>query len=919
MRGAAQIPDRICKRIQDSFGNRSFIQVRLHMSIIGWFSKQQHSPAAARCFAGLVGVAILLLMTVAAVAQDPAAPIPPPESQMSIPSGYSMHQAVDFGGRISDQVGSGAMYDNLVNLKTGPRILGQTFEMHALPTNKSPLVDDLKAFGSGFGGDPYNIVKVDASKSKYYEFSALFRRSRRYFDYDLLGNSNVPGGQTIPIGPSTAPTGLYTYPQENQSPFLFNTVRRMTDTNLTLFPLATWTFRIAYAKNISQGPTYTPSGYQLAGSYSMVLGEYTRNSTDDLTFGVDWKPVQGTKLTLEEQLSHFKGDSYFTLGPSYLNVQEADGTVASLLTNEYNLSPYAVSSCNTNSMGAGNYTSSSNYTMFTAPPNGGPPVINPACAVMTGYQRYQPTRVMFPTEVFRLQSASLKNISMNGDVRFTNANMSLPNYYDAFEGLSGTSRSITYTGDASAQRQVLSADYGVSWQTTDRFSLSEQISFSTWHQPGTTNMTSGVTLATPAVANEETINYLPLISTATKTGTAPFEGGAGVNTPAFGYMGQLYVTNNITGTWDVSPRTTLGVTYRYQKHDVAEGIPHNAPLPVGDTTISATVGGVFVMNENAGILNIATRPATNWDLNGSVEIGYDDNVLTPVSPRQFRQYRVHTVYKPAPWASISGAYNDVEKHNNSNNNAATAAIPAAAAPYEGPLDYVSYSRLASVAASVYPNEHYGVDVDYTYSDVYSADNICFDNGNQNLSTKPGVYPGTATVTASGAPNLCPGVFTRGSTTELADWYGRDFMHAPTQFGMVAFSWAPTVKAHYGVGYRLSSVNGTRFFTDARDVNGSLVSSYQTPYLNASYALHPGWVVKAEYDFFGYGEGGPSGPQLCSLSTDNGAVSGTPSTVSPCTSFAGVTGVTGLTGRPWGQTAPRNFHANNIVLGLHYEF
>jgi hypothetical protein len=897
------------------------------MIMNGWLSKQQHSPATARRFAGIVGVAILLLMTVAAVAQDPAAPIPPPESQMSIPSGYSMHQAVDLGGRINDQVGSGAMYDNLVNLKTGPRILGETFEMHALPTNKSPLVDDLKAFGSGFGGDPYNIVKVDASKSKYYEFSALFRRSRRYFDYDLLGNSNVPGGQTIPIGPSTAPTGLYAYPQENQSPFLFNTVRRMTDTSLTLFPLATWTFHIAYSKNISQGPTYAPSGYQLAGSYSMVLGEYTRNSTDDLTFGVDWKPVQGTKFTFEEQLSHFKGDSYFTLGPSYLNVQEADGTVASLLTNEYNLSPYAVSSCNTNSMGAGNYTSASNYTLFTAAPNGGPPVINPACAVMTGYQRYQPTRVLFPTEVLRLQSASLKNISMNGDVRFTNANMSLPNYYDAFEGLSGTSRSITYTGDASAQRQVLSADYGVSWQTSDRFDLSEQISFSTWHQPGTTDLTSGVTLATPAVANEETINYPTLISTATKTGTAPFEGGAGVNTPAFGYMGQLYVTNNITGTWDISPRTTLGVTYRYQKHDVAEGIPHNAPLPVGDSTVSATVGGVFIMNENAGILNIATRPATNWDLNGSVEIGYDDNVLTPVSPRQFRQYRVHTMYKPAPWATISGSYNDVEKHNNSNNNAATVAYLQSVAtptaptstPNEGPLDYVSYSRLASVAASLYPNEHYGLDIDYTYSDVYSADNICFDNGNQNLSTKPSVYPGTATVTASGAPNLCPGVFTRGSTTELADWYGRDFMHAPTQFGMVALSWAPVVKAHYAVGYRLSSVNGTRFFNDARDVNGSLVSSYQTPYLNASYALRPGWVVKAEYDFFGYGEGGPSGPQLCSLSTDNGAVSGAASTVSPCTSFTGVTGVTGLTGRPWGQTAPRNFHANNIVLGLHYEF
>ncbi len=893
------------------------------MKKVDWFSRLLSQWPGLVAILG-VAVAVSLTMAGSAYGQDPTKAAPPPESQMSIPSGYSMHQSVDLGERINDTVGSGAMYDNLVNLQTGPRVLGETFEMHALPGNKNPLLDDLKAFGSGFGGDPYNIVKVDASKSKYYEFSALFRRSRRYFDYDLLGNPNVPGGQTIPIGPSTAPTGSYVYPQVSQSPFLFNTVRRMTDTSVTLFPLATWTFHVGYAKNISQGQTYTPSGYQLAGSYAMILEEYARNSTDDITASLDWKPVQGTKFTFEEQVTHFKGDSYWTLGPSYLNVQEADGTVASLLTNYYSLSPYAVSSCNTNSMGAGNYTSSSNYTLFTAPPNGGPPVINPACAVMTGYQRYQPTRVLFPTEVLRLQSATLEHLSMNGDVRFTNANMSLPSYYDAFQGLAGTSRFITYTGRASAQRQVLSADYGVLWQTSDRFSLAEQISFSTWHQPGTTNMTSGVTLATPAVANEETINYPTLTSTALATGKSTFEGSASINTPAFGYMGQLYVTNNLTASWDASSRATFGLTYRYQKHDVAEGIPHNAPIPVDS---SATTGGVITMNENAGILDVALRPATNWDLNGSAEIGYDDNALTPVSPRQFRQYRVHTIYKPAPWATISGAYNDVEKHNNTNNNAATVAYLESVAtatsptslPYEGPLNYVSYSRVASVAASMYPNEHYGLDLDYTYSDVYSADNICFDNGNQVLSTKPGVYPGTATLTAGGAPNLCAGVFTRGSTTELADWYGRDYMHAPTQFGMAALSFAPNTKVHYGLGYRISSANGSRFFNDARDVNGSLVSSYQTPYLNASYAMRPGLIWKAEYDFFRYGEGGPSGPQLCSLSTDSGAISGAASTVSPCTSFTGVTGVTGLTGPAFGETAPREFHASNIVLGFHYEF
>jgi len=34
----------------------------------------------------------------------------------------------------------------------------------------------------------------------------MFRRDRQYFDYDLLGNPNIPGGQTISTGPANAPT-----------------------------------------------------------------------------------------------------------------------------------------------------------------------------------------------------------------------------------------------------------------------------------------------------------------------------------------------------------------------------------------------------------------------------------------------------------------------------------------------------------------------------------------------------------------------------------------------------------------------------------------------------------------------------------------------------------------------------------------
>jgi hypothetical protein len=875
------------------------------MKNAAWVSRirnEQPSPDSICRIAMGTAIALLLLISGAVFGQSAAQPAAAPGAQMSVPSGFSVHEAVDLGGRFNDIVGSGPMYDSLLNTHTGPRVFGETFEMHALPGRKSAPLDDLRAFGSGFGGDPFSIARLDFSKSKYYEFSALFRRDRKYFDYDLLGNPNIPGGQTMPIGPSNAPTGSFLWPQTMQSPFLFNTVRRMTDTNLTVAPLSVLTLHIAYSKNMMEGPSLSPSGYSFA-KYNAILSEYQRNDTDDFTGSLDWKPVQGTKFTYEQQFTHYKGDSYFTLNPNALIVQEADGTRVAI--NDYDsLSPYGIGACNTGSMGSA-YSAGppAVYTIFTAPTGGGVRVINPACAVVSSYLRTAPTRVLFPTEVFRMQSTTFRNISMNGNVRFTDAHMHLPNYFDSYQGLNGATRSASYFGNAIGKREVLAADYGIDWQISNRFGLAEQADFSNMHQPGTTSMTSGVVLSTPTNPNE-TINYQgALTQTNSAAGSSPITGNAAIGTPGAGFTGQLYVTNYLTASWEASSRFSLSFTYRYQNHVVAEGNPHNIPLPVG-----ATIGGTVTINENAGILTAAFRPAANWDVSGSVEVSYADNALTPVSPRQLRHYRVHSVYKPRPWATISGAYNDLERHNNTNNNAS--AVAAGDDPYEGPLDHVDYSRIASVTASLMPSEHFGLDMSYIYTDIYSATNECFDNGNQGSTV--GAYPGTATLTASGAPNVCPGIWAGHPATVgvYADWFGRDFMTAPTQFGSATVTFSPVDKVHYGLGYRMSEVNGNQFFNDARLVNGSLDSSYQSPYASFAFKARPDLTLKGEYDFFGYGEFGHDGPQYCSFSTS------TTSSVVPCSSL---TAQTALNISKAGETAPRSFHANNIMLGVHYEF
>jgi hypothetical protein len=105
------------------------------------------------------------------------------------------------------------------------------------------------------------------------------------------------------------------------------------------------------------------------------------------------------------------------------------------------------------------------------------------------------------------------------------------------------------------------------------------------------------------------------------------------------------------------------------------------------------------------------------------------------------------MYRPKPWATISGAFNDLERHNNTNNN--QSAVAAGDDPYEGPIDHVDHSRVASLGAVLSPNEHYGLDFNYAYSDVYAATNICYDNG-----ATP-TLPGTASTNSSGGPRVCP--------------------------------------------------------------------------------------------------------------------------------------------------------------------
>ena len=77
---------------------------------------------------------------------------------------------------------------------------------------------------------------------------------------------------------------------------------------------------------------------------------------------------------------------------------------------------------------------------------------------------------------------------------------------------------------------------------------------------------------------------------------------------------------------------TFSFTWRYQDHLISEGqgtAAHNIPIPANNTT-----SGEVTIHENGGIFNAALRPTQNWDINGSVEVIYNDNAFTPMGFRQ---------------------------------------------------------------------------------------------------------------------------------------------------------------------------------------------------------------------------------------------------------------------------------------------
>ncbi|MDR3735394.1 MAG: hypothetical protein P4L10_07645 [Acidobacteriaceae bacterium] len=743
------------------------------------------------------GLSISLMLIATASAQD---------AKPKIKGGYAIHNTVDLGGHIAEQSGSTAMYDTLVNIQSGPRVLGQTLEMHAVTeTGKKQhlhLFDSLYASSNGFGGDPLNYISLRASKGKLYDFNGNFRRDRQYFDYNLLANNMVPSGSAAPV------SNGYTFPQQMDSPHLYNTVRRMTDLSLTLFPVSKYSVRLAYSKNLMQGPSYT--AYH--GNVDVMLLQNVRNSTDSYTAGLDWKPFSRTIVTLQEDITHYKGDTSDVMSTAgLLGLNGASTFTPVSLGNDIVLTvptckAYPTSTSSTAPIIAG--------TTFT---------VNPTCSGVTGYTRSAPTRTLIPTESLRFVSANIPKLHLNGNVRYTSTTMNLSNYAESMTGLTSAIRVKNYSAFANAQRINVAAQFGAVYEISPRFTLTEQFEFTTFRQPAEVTLTENDyndSLGTGTAANPYSM-LNPVSST--PTATSP------IITNAFLALNQRTETNVAGVAWQASPRATFSLSYRYRARYMNKGeITGTGAAPLSTSVPKDTYTMYF--NENGGIFGADFRPSNKLSLNGGIEVNYADNTFVQTSPRATQHYKLRATYKPREWASIFGSFNDLEHRNNI-----------------ARVNHLDHSRSYSGGASLAPSERYSLDFNYAYQDVFSQTSLCF--------LTSGAPPAGAVLLTTVPGTSC--VATSGTTIA---YFGTGYYDAPTQSGSIGITLVPVKKVRTSFGYSANSTGGSTETLNPRDVPGSLQSQFMTPYAKVSLALTPTWIWKADWNYYGYNEqGAPVGP------------------------------------------------------------
>ena len=560
--------------------------------------------------AALPRIALAILAWLAAPsflrAQNPCSSQNEPVETDGMPSGdYMVHSSIEMGYRSSNLSGLNPMYDTLVDLPTGPRLLNETFSMDSRD-HRGEFFDSFFLTSCGWGGDPDNALRLRADKNKWYSFHGSFRRDRYVSNYDLMGN---------PLNPSTSAPSIPVL----DSPLEFDTTRRMTDVDLVLLPQSRVTFRLGYSHNNMTGPTYDAVH---EGTEGFLLNPWN-TTMNAYRMGADWKFAARTVLSYDELLDYFRGDTDAQLAafsPALLSNGAPVDLGLSFDTG--NREPCGLAPNTTTLISNGVLTNSN-------------------CSGYFGYTRNQRVRTSTPTERVSLRSNYFQRVDLAGSFSYSNADMSTP-LDEIFNGLitRTSTRAFTETGVADATRVSDVGDAEATVHLSRHFRLVERFYFWAYRIPQSANFNE---IENDCAANASSCTLLTPLAATT---------ASAVPTIAATSFNQTVKRNQSELDWDISPKVGARIGYRYSDRMFTD-FPDFLP---GDST-SITV------HENTALAGIWLRPVRSVRFNFDVEDVSYDNVIVPIAPRKEARYRFQTGYNPVSWAVISGSLNLVEDSN----------------------------------------------------------------------------------------------------------------------------------------------------------------------------------------------------------------------------------------------------------------
>jgi hypothetical protein len=732
---------------------------------------------------------------------------------------WVIKQSAEFGGRITDYTGNAGTWDTFVNLGSGSRLLEYTLDFHS-PDHKGFLFDDLLFSNFGYGGDPNNLTRVRAQKGKIYSFSGGFRRDQNIFDYDLFAN---------PLNPTAPGSSNPIVPIVN-SPHEFLMDRRMSDANLTLFPLGNIRVKLGWSRVANDGNTFS-TDHQ--GTEALLFSP-TLNTTDSYNFGVSFRFIPRTSINYDQFYTYFKGDTTSALAPQ--NLQGIFGipgfTLAGGLPVNLGIAYNTVGGqpCATPVLGTG--------------------FANPACNGYFSYSRFGRLRNSFPTEQFSFQSEYFRRVDLSGRLNYSDAEASDPSTSELFNGLTTRNRVRAFgiTGSALSHRISLAADLGGTIRVTDKFRIVDTFRYDGFNIPGnwslvTANLFGATLLSNPNVFSAATCP--PPFTAATCPQHNASSAADLIVDNRNDFLGQKRTANTFLLEYDFTKRITAHVGYRFERREITQRVDNvqiqtffpgptaalarrgacvGKPLnPDGTCTLAvpgADAGEDFTqINGSTGLLGFAAR-TQKLRMSGDVEFFSGDNVFFRITPRHSQDYRFRANYKAADWINVGTAIRVLEARNTS-----------------ADIGLLQHNRSYGFnAALARPESMWGVDLSYDYNDVFSQTNICF----------------VAT------PNLnSPGIINCG-TPFLS---GLSVYTNTSNYGSASLIMRPTKRFTAGAGYALTTTNGNTLILNPIAPTGPLALNYHLPTASIAFAVSEKVTFKSGWNYYDYNEKSNPGPTL----------------------------------------------------------